>query len=159
MQQMGSYLSFLNFALGLALGAFQRHSLDKSMIKKLYSAQNKNVDDDSETSHKKVAAMFAKDKEVRLKSAVTERRVFSYPYWRGFYMKNFGSRLCCCCRARERRDDWLQQDAKQKLNEEIDILEIVKKLRVSKFSSEVHLKPRQRNLVGFFNEYMLTTPT
>ena len=45
-----------------------------------------------------------------------------------------------------------------KLNEEIDILEIVKKLRVTSFASEVALKPRQRRLIGFFDDFKLKTP-
>ena len=45
-----------------------------------------------------------------------------------------------------------------KLNEEIDILEIVKKLRVASFASEVALKPRQRRLIGFFDDFKLKTP-
>ena len=57
-----------------------------------------------------------------------------------------------------KREDWLQEDAKIKLNQEIDILEIVKKLRVSYFSSEIALKPRQRKLVGFFDDFKLKTP-
>ena len=45
-----------------------------------------------------------------------------------------------------------------KLNREIDILEIVKKLRISSFANELTLKPRQRHLVGFFDDYKLKTP-
>ena len=37
-------------------------------------------------------------------------------------------------------------------------MEIVKKLRVSSFTSEMALKPRQRRLVGFFDEFKLKTP-
>ena len=102
--------------------------------------------------------MFQEDKDTRLKKAITERQVFSYPYWRGFFMRNFGHKWCLCCKKRPKRDDWLQEDAKAKLNREIDILEIVKKLRVSYFASEIALKPRQRHLVGFFDDYKLKTP-
>ena len=47
------------------------------------------------------------------------------------------------------------KDAKAKLNVEIDILDIVKRLRVHQFASEVILKPRQRELVNFFDDYKL----
>ena len=50
-----------------------------------------------------------------------------------------------------RREDWMQKDAKEKLNLEIDILDIVKRLRVHQFASEIVLKPRQRELVSFFD--------
>mmetsp|Transcript_44486 Transcript_44486/g.59019 ORF Transcript_44486/g.59019 Transcript_44486/m.59019 type:complete len:179 (-) Transcript_44486:352-888(-) len=59
---------------------------------------------------------------------------------------------------RRKRDDWLQEDARSKLNQEIDILELVKKLRVAYFASEIALKPRQRKLVGFFDDFKLKTP-
>ena len=39
--------------------------------------------------------------------------------------------------------------------DEIDLLEIVKKLRVNQFASDVVLKPRQRDLVNFFQDYKL----
>lgn len=56
-----------------------------------------------------------------------------------------------------KRQDWLQRDAKGKLNCETDILEIIKKLRVHQFASEVALKPSQRDMVGFFDDYKLKT--
>ena len=63
-----------------------------------------------------------------------------------------------CCRIKKKRDDWLHEDAKAKLNQEIDILELVKKLRVAYFASEIALKPRQRKLIGFFDDFKLKTP-
>ena len=68
------------------------------------------------------------------------------------------SPLCClfpCCKPRNTRDDILFKDAKQKLYEEIDLLEIIKKLRVNQFASDIVLKPRQRDLVNFFQDYKL----
>ena len=47
------------------------------------------------------------------------------------------------------------KDAKKKLAEETDLLEIIKKIRIFKFASDCTLKPRQRDLVNFFNEYRL----
>ena len=34
-------------------------------------------------------------------------------------------------------------------------MDIVKRLRVHQFASEIVLKPRQRELVGFFDDYQL----
>ena len=51
----------------------------------------------------------------------------------------------------------MQESAKKKLYSEIDILEIIKKLRVAYFASELALKPRQRWLVSFFHEYKLVS--
>ena len=55
------------------------------------------------------------------------------------------------------RSDKLFADATKKLNREIDILEIIKKLRVAYFSSETALLPRQRWLVSFFDDYLLNS--
>ena len=63
--------------------------------------------------------------------------------------------LCCCCRPKSKREDFLWGSATKKLNEELDVLEIIKKLRVSQFAADVVLKPRQRDLVNFFQDYNL----
>ena len=60
-----------------------------------------------------------------------------------------------CCRVREKREDFLYRAAKEKLYCEIDLLEIVKQMRVSMFASDIVLKPQQRLLVSFFDEYKL----
>ena len=72
-------------------------------------------------------------------------------------MRRMSSPFCFlpCCKPKNKRDDILFKDAKQKLYEEIDLLEIVKKLRVNQFASDVVLKPRQRDLVNFFQDYKL----
>ena len=72
-------------------------------------------------------------------------------------MERFAKPYCCCCRVKIKREDWLQKDAKSKLNAETDILEIIKKLRVHQFASECQLKPSQRDMVGFFDDYKLKT--
>jgi len=69
------------------------------------------------------------DKE-KVKKEIESRATFSYKYRRFWYQWRFDKSICCCCRARKKRDDFLFKDAKSKLSEEIDILEIVKKLRV-----------------------------
>ena len=66
----------------------------------------------------------------RLNRAIVDRQLFSYKYCQGFKLRKFGSKCCLCCRVKRNREDWLQKDAKEKLNLEIDILDIVKRLRV-----------------------------
>ena len=56
-----------------------------------------------------------------------------------------------------KRQDFLQKDAKAKLNAETDLLDIIKKLRVHQFAAEMQLKPSQRDMVTFFDEYKLKT--
>ena len=88
---------------------------------------------------------------------MTKRRVFSYSDIR-WYIRTQLSEFPLCCFSvclRNKRQDFLWKDAKQKLYDEIDLLEIVKKLRVNQFASDVVLKPRQRDLVNFFQDYKL----
>ena len=101
--------------------------------------------------------MRAKD-ESEMVNSILDRQVFTYKYARMWLVKHFSSPLFCCCRVRLRKDDFLQREAKLKLNAEIDVLEILKKLRVHQFAAEVTLKPWQRNLVNFFSQYTLATP-
>ena len=119
------------------------------MIKKLYSTNSdgkkKETDNENGKTHYLDTAnqlVESEDKDMQLKKAITERQVFSYGYWRGYCFDLFKSSWCCCCKKQPKRDEFLQQDALEKLNREIDILEIVKKLRVSSFASEITLKPR-----------------
>lgn len=46
-------------------------------------------------------------------------------------------------------------EAQAKLTEEIDLLKIIKQLRVAKFVSESYLTPWQILMVQFFSEYKL----
>ena len=97
------------------------------------------------------------DKSEDMMKALAKRSVFSYKYFREAFLRRMNSWwCCCCCKPKLQKRDRLFKDARSKLFEEIDILEIIKKLRVNKFTSEVFLKPRQRDLVNFFDEYKLT---
>lgn len=98
------------------------------------------------------------DKRDKLQREIEARGVFSYKFKRFWCRKNFNSSLCCCCRAGSKREDFLWASATKKLNEELDVLEIIKKLRVSQFAADVVLKPRQRDLVNFFQDYNLEPP-
>ena len=138
------------------------------MIKKLYSSNiqkddkpDSDGDDDKELINTGKSDLLEdvdgldQDKETRLNKAIVDRQVFSQGYTSGWKFKHFGKKWCCCCRMKPRREDWLQRDAQEKLKLEIDILDIVKRLRVHQFASEVVLKPRQRELVNFFDDYKL----
>lgn len=51
--------------------------------------------------------------------------------------------------------DKLLNKARFRLNAEIDLLQIIKQLRVSSFAAETVLRPHQRKLVRFFDHYNL----
>jgi len=65
-----------------------------------------------------------------VKKEIEKRETFSYKYERFWYLLRFDRDCCYCCRPKKKREDFLYKSAKSKLSEEIDILEIVKKLRV-----------------------------
>ena len=173
-QSFGSYLAFIIRFSMLMLAGWQKHSMDDSIIKKIYSAERIEDEDDSDDDeeHKKDdstidnTALIAntnknedheEEDEKELHSAILERERFKYSYLRAWYLQRFTSPICCCCRTKPKRQDWLQRDAKSKLAGETDILEIIKKLRVHQFAAEVALKPSQRDMVSFFDDYKLKT--
>ena len=65
-----------------------------------------------------------------VKKEIESRDVFDYSYGRFWLLKKFDKKCCLCCRPKRKREDFLYKGARNKLNEELDILEIVKKLRV-----------------------------
>ena len=151
--RFGGYLSLILRLTYYLIGEFQVFSLDNSMIKKLYSAdQIDNSDDDFGLTSGLDPTMKSR-KAYKLEGNLTKRAIFSYKYRRQAYIKYFG--WCCCCRPGDKRSDFLFKDAKEKLSTETDLLEIVKNMRIYKFASDIVLKPRQRDLVNFFDAFKL----
>ena len=63
----------------------------------------------------------------------------------------------CCLSKQSTRNDRLFKDAKKKLNREVDLLEIVKHMRITRFLAQVLSTRKQRELIKFFQEYRLTS--
>ena len=93
-----------------------------------------------------------------MRKEIESRQVFSYSYGRLWFLEKFDKKYCLCCRARRKREDFLYAGARKKLNEELDILEIVKKLRVHQFASQMALQPHQRELINFFQDFKVKEP-
>ena len=74
---------------------------------------------------------------------------------RFFCKKNFASPWCFCCRHKDNDEDKLQSKARARLYSELDILQVIQKLRVARFVAELELSPEQRYLVNYHTEYML----
>jgi len=105
----------------LMLAGWQKHSMDDSIIKKIYSAERVHVDDDpdsdDEEEKKKESTIDAnalmdgadKDPEAgedgnkELTEAILERERFKYSYKRSWIIQRFTSPLCCCCRVKPTR--------------------------------------------------------
>ena len=137
----GSFLSFILRFTNYIIAEFQGFSLDNSMIKKLYSADR----DEEETNTKTLSDSNERPrgkKVNRLEESITQRATFSYKYTRLWCILHFGGPWCCCCRVKNKRRDFLYRDAKSKLADETDLLEMIKKIRIFKFASDCTLKPR-----------------
>ena len=142
------------------------------MVKKMYTVEESDEDDNSKKKPKPGSTyldetnqfLMSRDesevhgvKTKQLTDEVLNRRVFSYSNFRWYVRRKFNSFPFCClsCCVKNKKKDFLWNDAKQKLYEEIDLLEIVKKLRVNQYASDVCLKPQQRDLINFFISYKL----
>ena len=153
-QRFGSYLALCLRFIGYVLGAYQRFSLDNSMTKKLY-----NYVDEEQHEQNSPQSDPPQDNDSfknNLKTEVHERRKpFRYSMWRFFSKKNFSSPWCLCCRHKDSDEDKLQGKARSRLYQELDILQIIQKLRVARFVAELKLSEEQRYLVNYHTEYML----
>ena len=160
-KQFGSYLAFIIRFTVLILSGFQSHSLQDSLAKRLYSAEKeKRLEEEDDNfglmSYQEDPSEI--DDATRLNDAILNREKFKYGYWKFWRFDYASSRCFCCCRKKAGRQEFLMKDAKSKLNAETDLLEIIKKLRVHQFASEMALKPSQRDLINFFDVYKLKTP-
>lgn len=134
MRDFGSLLAFTLRFTYLAIAQMQGFSLANSLIKKLYSFDHDGVEGDQDEPN--LLNQVKEDDKDKVKDEIESRGTFTYRYNRFWYQWRFDKKYCCCCRARKKREDFLFKDAKSKLSEEIDILEIVKKLRVHQFAAQ-----------------------
>jgi len=63
--------------------------------------------------------------------------------------------LFCQCKKKPSRTLKLFANAQKKLNAELDIMEIVKVNRLCRLFFMINTKPREREMVKFFDEYTL----
>ena len=76
------------------------------------------------------------DFQANLTTETTKRKQFDYSIWRFCWKKNFASAWCFCCRHSEDHKDKLQSKARTRLYSELDILQIIHKLRIARFVAE-----------------------
>lgn len=146
-QRFGSYLALILRFAGYCIQDFQGFSKTNSMIKKLYTKDKKKGKKKDEKQEGLLNASgndreLGGDKREDIIDEVGGRQEFSYKFSRHWCRTTPWLCLvrCCCCR--ESRDDRLFKTAKKKLSQELDILEIIRKLRVSNFTADVTLRPR-----------------
>lgn len=115
------------------------------MIRKLYS-KNKYPEDDIKAKPKYVFVNGSNAAQT-LYGNLDKRASFDYSWWQFWKTKP------CCCRRKLTREDKLFAKARIKLHAEIDLLQIIKQLRLFAFTSKILLKPHQPQLVKWFDEY------
>ena len=144
----------LNFVLKFSIiwiGNRQHFAMATNFMRKIYSVDSKSSENKEEDAGQARETMInemgigvenldesgaGQDEELHsyeqglVKKEIESRDVFEYTYGRFWLLKKFDKKCCLCCRPERKREDFLYKGARNKLNEELDILEIVKKLRV-----------------------------
>lgn len=159
-----------------ALRGYQGYAIDKSLIKKVFSVRKprefKRQTVAGGTEIFRTTSFKGVDQnQIKLLEAIKDRQIFRYPYrlncWRKCLDKlNWYFCQCCClflcCWHRKGRkhakDEKIFKSGLRKLYTEIDLLEVVKQLRISRFMSSLYLGQSQRELVKFLKVYSLNRP-
>ena len=148
---LGGFISMITRLTNMALKGYQGYAINKSLIKKVYSVRNprsKSEKDERETKFKQSFAN-ADTGQVRLMDAIQDRAVFSYAYRKSCCLRirdnitwwfTCWCEPCCPCKSRKaKRDERLFKRGLRKLFTEIDLLELIKQLRVLRFMSSLYL--------------------
>ena len=149
---------------GWSLRKYQVFTIDKSMIKKLFSRKGKERNnftcfgkkDDEES----IGTDDLNEKQYKVKETISHRHLFRYTFSQSLREVWCQHLYCLCCRVcrgkrKSGKDSRIYQRAIKKLYQEIDILELVKLLRITKFMSSLYLTQNQRQLVKFSQRYTL----
>ena len=95
-----------------------------------------------------------------LDDTLKTRQVFRYTWRERFRANLWKSWYCYLCRGclthKARKRNILFKQGLGRLYTEIDLLEVVKQLRISRFMSSIFLTKTQRELVKFQHSYMLS---
>lgn len=155
---IGGFIGVVTRLTGYAIGGYQTFVIDKSMIKKLYSKKDKKT---LRGRTRTQSVINLDKKQDKVKDAIQNRSIFSYNY-RSALKTDIKRQLywlccCCCCRRplRITKDEFYYKNGLKKLYTEIDLLEVVKQIRILKFMAMLELNQGQRELVKFVKPYLL----
>lgn len=161
---VGAFISMITRITNLCLSSYQGFSVDKSMIKKLYSWKGQKKK--KATNEPDEIDQLLDANQRKIKNNIQNRSIFSYSYKKA-YRDWFNDKLnCCCCwfnclccrrNRRKSKSERIFMQAQRNLYNEIDLLQIVKQIRISKFMSTFNLNHNQRELVKFMKQYTLIT--
>jgi hypothetical protein len=152
---LGGFICVLRNITCLIIAGWQDFSHDKSFIKKLYSWDDGDAPKPDDDDH-------LDDDQRKVKAAIKSRKIFSYSYSQA-YADWFWTKLhvffCWCgCGPRQKGvDERIHNQGQTKLYNEIDLLTIVKHIRISQFLGQALLSKNQRELVKFMKQYTMYT--
>ena len=147
---VGGLAAIVAAFLQWSLGDYEVFRLQNSMIRHFYWTSPKldKKRKEPETEH---------DAKQSLLQTVATRGKYWYNYSE-FLLANFIRRFCCCCKNMEcygRKINRLQRhiDASKHLENELDIINIIKTHRLSNFLAKMQLHKQQRKLINSFRKY------
>ena len=100
------------------------------MIKKLYSSRKTSKAERNEKKQENSDLGLVERQNKNLLEDIFDREVFGYTCWSRFAATSFCAEKCCC-RKKDRKDR-LFLNAEKRLTRELDVVKILKTLRIAK---------------------------
>lgn len=149
---VGGLAAIILSLLKWSLSSFENFRLQNTMIRYFYQTQPLSEDlyEEPATEH---------DAQQALVRVVAKRGRYWYNYHE-FQLARFIRQFCCCLKkfdCYQRRQDRLQRhiDATNQLQQELDVINIIKTNRISNFLAKMQLHKQQRNLVNSFRAHQV----
>jgi hypothetical protein len=130
---IGGVLNLLDWFFIYIAGTFQNYSLVRQLIERLYST-NEEYDSRGKILEAKVRTKNDKDLPDKISRNIKRRTNLFFSY--GAYLRAGGCWCTCCCPKKNDKDK-MYVDAQKKLKLEMDVLELIKTLRISNFMATV----------------------
>ena len=146
---IGGFIGMIKTLSLLMLGSYQNFTIDKSMIKKIFS---KRESKDKHPTHNLLRTPDGKQDQLR--STIRRLSIFRNEYV-SYRWQSLKRCFCCCRRPKPSKQMRQYNIATKKLYHEIDLLEVVKTLRIARFLTSLHMTTDQRELVKFMQAYCI----
>lgn len=141
---LGGYSTVLTSFFAIVLANYQNFIFDKSMMKKMYFQLKDTFKSTDEDGHKR-------NDEDEIIERMNARKPYTHGYC-GYLMMSITLCLCCCCKkSMVKKWPWYQnkwisyqkfKKARNDLNREKDIENVLYNLRILKFMQKTMLKKR-----------------
>ena len=152
---VGGFTSIIWSFLGLIITPYEDFRFNNSLIGSIYPTSPKRDKKEPPIENSELA-------KKALESTVIERGKYYYGFIE--YQVTWMLRSCCCCCCFNKKSLWWKkrefnftryEEAVERLNKEIDVLNYVSTQRLTNFLAKLFLRPHQRELVKSFKKYQL----